>query len=487
MEQPAQTIYDEVPYNSTARTATYVDRLAALGRLLGMNVAHPNECRVLELGCGDGGNLIPMAYSLPGSEFVGFDLASSAIERGTAAARETGIGNVTLRQGDITTIGAEAGEFDYVIAHGVYSWVPAPVREGLLRVIRERMRPNGLAFVSYNALPGDHIRGVVRQMMRMHTAGIADPRRKIHQARALLHLLERAPGEAGDVYRPLLQSDVGRALMSSDDLLFHDDLAEISQPFFFSEFMSAARGAGLQFASEAAFHTMNIRSLPEDMVALLSDLASRDLVAKEQYLDFITCRGFRQTVLCHEEVALRRDVDAERIRQFRFFSEAHREEGDPGSSTISFKHRNGSELATDDPVAIRALDNLIASVQRSVAFDDLAVLSGALSDVEQEGLASVLYHAFSIGLIELRIFEPAVMLSVSDHPVASPWARFRAAKGRVVNLYHELIELNEPAKQLLPLADGTRGIDDFAEATGLDEVVVRTTFADLAKLGVLVG
>src|SRR5262245_50845406 len=240
------TAYDAVPYRSVARTATYVDRIAAVGRLLGLESAHPNESKVLELGCGDGGNLIPMALSLPRSRFVGIDLASTAIERGRAAAANAGVGNVEFRQGDIAALDPDLRDFDYVLAHGVYSWVPAPVRVALLKSIRERMRPHGLAFVSYNALPGDHIRGVVRQMMRMHTAQIEDPARKLHQARALLALLARVPGEAGDVYRPLLQSEVGRAMQSSDELLFHDDLANISQPFFFSEFMGAASAAGLK-------------------------------------------------------------------------------------------------------------------------------------------------------------------------------------------------------------------------------------------------
>lgn len=487
LELPAHTVYDTVPYNSVARTVTYVDRLAAIGRLLGIPTAEPNGSRVLELGCGDGGNLIPMALSLPGSECVGLDLAPSAIQRGMAAASEVGVENVSLSQADIATVGADAGDFDYVIAHGVYSWVPPAVRQALLRVIRERLRPNGIAFVSYNALPGDHIRGVVRQMMRMHTAGIADPRLKLQQARALLQLLAKAPGDAGDVYRPLLQSEVGRAMQSSDELLFHDDLADISQPFFFSEFMAAAQAAGLQFAAEANFHSMSLSALPEDLATLLGDLSTHDLIAKEQYLDFLTCRGFRQTLLCHQELELRRDVDTDRMRQFRFFSEAQREDEGGGQSIVAFRHRNGSALRTDNPMTVRALDSLIAAIPRSIAFEDLARIAGADSPDEQEALANVLFQTFSVGLVDLRLFEPAIVLSVSERPVASPWARHRASKGRVVNLYHELIELDEAAQKLLPFADGTRTLPQLAAAAGLEEAAAKTTLGELARLGLLTG
>ncbi len=482
------TIYDTVPYRSGARTVTHPDHLAVLGRLLGMSNADPSGCRVLELGCGDGGNLIPMALSLPGSQFVGIDLASTAIERGRAAAAAVGLDNVQLLPGDITEVGAELGEFDYVIAHGVYSWVPPAVRAALLRVIRERMRPQGLAFVSYNAMPGDHIRGVVRQMMKMHTADIQDPRRKLEQARALLNMLARAPAEAGDVYRPLLQSEVGRALQSSDDLLFHDDLAEISQPFFFTEFMGAARAAGLQFAAEAQFHSMNIGVLPEDLAAPLRELAARDLVAKEQYLDFLTCRGFRQTVLCHEEVALRRDVDAERMAGFRFTCEAQRTEpaGD-GDGTATFQHRNTSSVRTDHAPTIRALDYLVAANPLSVPFDELAAAARATSPEEREALADMLFQTFAVGVTELRLHDPAIVLEVTERPEASAWARHTAPQGRSVNLCHETIELDEPSQRLLPFADGTRSVEEIGAASGLDAQAVRTSLGELARLALLVG
>ena len=246
------TIYDAMPYRTFARTATYVGHLAVLGRLLGMDVAPPERCRVLELGAGDGGNLIPMALSLPDSEFVAVDLSLTAIERGRAVAAAGGVTNITLQHGDITKLGAELGEFDYVIAHGVFSWVPPAVRTALLPLVRERMRPQGLAFVSYNALPGDHFRNIVRQMMRMHTAAIEDPRTKLEQARALLQVLAQAPGDAGDVYRPLLQSEAGRALQGPDDLLVHDYLAD-TQPFFFTDFMGAASAAGCSSPRKPCF------------------------------------------------------------------------------------------------------------------------------------------------------------------------------------------------------------------------------------------
>lgn len=478
------TVYDLVPYNSGARAASYVDHLASLGRLLGIPAAAPDACRVLEIACGDGGNLIPMAVSLPGSSFFGVDLAATAIERGQQAIADLGLTNIELAHRDLTTLGDEIGTFDYIVAHGVYSWVPADVRRALLRVVRERMKPNGIAFVSYNAMPGDHIRGVVRQMMRMHTAGITDPQKKLQQARALLGVLSRVPGEAGDVYRPLMQSEIGRALQASDDLLYHDDLAAISQPFFFAEFMAAATAAGLQFACEAVFHSMRVDAMPADIAEQLSALAARDIIAKEQYLDFLTCRGFRQTLLCHRETRIDRDITAERMQQFRFMTEA-KEDDEPGErpGAIRFRHPNTSAMQTNHPLAIRALRLLAANAPRSCAFEELA--EGA-NDEDREALADTLFQAFSAGLVEIRLFEPAAAIEVSERPVASAWARHEADRGLVANLYHEAIRLDDESREIVPLLDGTRTLAEAAAQLGLEEPAVRGRVTKLAALGLLV-
>src|SRR5215831_9257249 len=108
-----------------------------------MNPAPLDRCRVLELGCGDGGNLIPMAYRLPGSEFVGLDRGERGIEAGRAMARAARVSNIDLRCLDILDTGSELGKFDYIIAHGVYSWVPELVQERLLAICRTHLNPQG--------------------------------------------------------------------------------------------------------------------------------------------------------------------------------------------------------------------------------------------------------------------------------------------------------------------------------------------------------
>jgi methyltransferase-like protein/SAM-dependent methyltransferase len=483
---PSPTAYDTVPYISGARNASSVERLATMGRLLGLPTAPPEACRVLELGCGDGGNLIPMAVSFPGSEFLGIDLAQTAIARGLDAISELGFSNVRLVQGTFAGIDASYGAFDYIVVHGVYSWVPEPARNELLEVIRKRLRPAGIAFVSYNAMPGSHIRGVLREMMRMHTRDITDPAKKIEQARALLGLVARAPAEAGDVYRPLLQSEVGRALQASDYLVFHDDLAEIAQPFFFADFMAAAGRHGLKFVAEANFHQMSIESMPPEIAGPLAELGQRDLIAKEQYLDFMTCRSFRQTLLCHEEASVDRQVDTARVRQFRFSSDVRRSEAPRPDGIVQFVCSNESSLQTDSRVAIAALDEIGRQHPRSVAFDDLAAIAGVSGVDEAEALAEILFRAFSVGVLQFHVAEPAVVFEVGARPVASPWARYRADTGRVVTLYHETVGLDERACRVLALLDGRHTPAAVAAELGIDVADVGEDLERLAELALLV-
>ena len=127
-----KTTYDVVAYRTIPRRQTHPDRLAAIGKLFGMDPAPVGDCRVLEVGCGDGANLIPMAYYLPDSRITGFDLADVPIAQGREVARDLGLANLDLRVADLCAFGEGEQEFDYIFAHGLYSWVPERVRDGLM-------------------------------------------------------------------------------------------------------------------------------------------------------------------------------------------------------------------------------------------------------------------------------------------------------------------------------------------------------------------
>ncbi|HEV3386835.1 MAG TPA: class I SAM-dependent methyltransferase, partial [Gemmata sp.] len=181
--------YDEVPYECHPYPQTHPSRLATIATLFGLSPPPVDNCRVLELGCAGGGNLIPMAEALPESSFVGVDLSLRQIGDGETIVRNLGLMNISLRHASIADVDESYGMFDYVICHGVFSWVPQSTQRKILDISAKCLTPNGVAYVSYNTYPGWHMRGMIRDMMRYHALRFETPDHRVKQARALLDFL----------------------------------------------------------------------------------------------------------------------------------------------------------------------------------------------------------------------------------------------------------------------------------------------------------
>jgi hypothetical protein len=254
-------------------------------------------CRVLEVGCNDGANLIPMAVGLPAAQFVGCDLSPRALAAGRRIVADLGMPNVSLVEEDLTALSPAHGSFDYIIAHGVYSWVPAAVRDGLFAMAAQRLAPNGVMFVSFNALPGCRVRQAAWEILHFHVDRIADPRERLDAARKLARMLADG-GEnvhAGDA---ALRAELRATAERSDSDLFHDDLAVPNDPAYVSDFIAHAARFGLRYLAEAELHTMSGAGISADARTLLSAQNPAD---REQYLDFFRMRRFRQSLLVRQD------------------------------------------------------------------------------------------------------------------------------------------------------------------------------------------
>ena len=200
-----------MPYESLPFAQTHPSRLATVATLFGLRPPRVERCRVLELGCASGGNLVPLAEALPDSWFVGVDLsAKRQIADGELhVIRKTGLSNVSLRHASITDIDDTYGHFDYVLCHGVFSWVPKDVQDRILDVCANHLTPNGIAYISYNTYPGWHMRGVIRDMMRYHAFRFDAPDQRIGQARAILDFLAQSVRQDAGAYNVLLRLRTG--------------------------------------------------------------------------------------------------------------------------------------------------------------------------------------------------------------------------------------------------------------------------------------
>jgi SAM-dependent methyltransferase len=472
----ASTSYDEMPYEGRAYAKSHPDRLATLAALYGMTPPPIAACRVLELGCGDGSNLIPMACGLPGSAFVGIDLSGVSIEKGRAAAQELGLRNIELRHGDLMALGSELGAFDYIIAHGLYSWVPPPVREKVLAIFAESLAPTGVAYLSYNCYPAGHLKGVTRDIMLYHTRGIADPARRVKESRAIVRLLHQAVG-AKDVYGAVLWNQANELDRMDDGLLFHDDLSPWSTPFLVSEVAADGVRHGLQYVADALVPPAGLghRSEPVDRFLRGVD----DPVAREQYSDFLSGRSFRQTLFCRAEIELDRDLEPASLRRFHLSAaaEADDETIDPMRQDVEEFKIAGRTVSVDHPLSKAALLHLAAAAPEPIAFD--ALIEGALArlaaggDTLQEDLAdhleaveAVLFQLYASAVLELSLYPPRLTKLIGERPLASPVARLQARTGSLItNLLHKSIAVeDEMTRKFLTLVDGTRTADDIVDA-----------------------
>ncbi|MEW5989702.1 MAG: class I SAM-dependent methyltransferase, partial [Chloroflexota bacterium] len=473
-------------------TQSHPDRLATLATLMGMRPPAIERGRILELGCASGGNLIPMAISLPSAALVGIDYSATQIAEGQSIIEALGLTNVALKHQNILEVGPELGHFDYIIAHGVYSWTPPAVRDQLLAICRQNLSANGVAYVSYNTYPGWHLLGMVREMLLYYTRAETDPHQRAAKARELLAFLAEsvtaensAYGTFLEAYTTLLQKQLAHAQPRDDSLLLHDELETYNDPVYFHQFAEHAARHGLQYLSEAelpAVMPTNFR--PAVSQRLLS--ISKNLIELEQHIDFLRNTTFRKTLLCHQEVALNRTLKADPERMAAFFvaSRAAPVSHTPdvlGTTVEQFRGPDGAILSTDHPVSKAALLYLNEHSPQAIPFAELVAQAGRRVYQEERPPAALLpdaqvlaanvlkAYSYSLNLVELHVYRPPFVLEVSERPVASSLARWQARQsGRVVNLRHERVHLDEVSRYLLPLLDGRR--DRQALVERLDEL-----------------
>ncbi|MGD0901302.1 MAG: class I SAM-dependent methyltransferase [Terracidiphilus sp.] len=451
-----QDSYDSVAYPSFPHPYTHPDRLAAMAILHGLSPAPVEQCRVLEIGCNDGANIIPMAYAMPKSEFAGFDLAGLPVARGQERIGELGLRNVRIFQGNLLDVGAELGQFDYLVAHGLYSWVPEPVRERLLALCEELLTPDGVAFVSYNALPGGHLRKMTREMMLFQVREIEDPEQRVSGGLAFLHFLAEARPE-GDVYRLLIEEQLNRMEKRIPRVTYHDELEDTYHPVHFIEFVEHARRHGLQYLSEAVLPPPTDPCYQSSMQPAIASAAGGDILKEEQMLDFMRMRGYRETLLCRAERVLRRDLPAEDLRRLLLASPVKSAPGEASGAKV-FRLSDGITMESNHAGAIALLEALEAAWPRALSFDEIEpLIAGSGFALDGDG-TTLLMRLVVAKMVDLHAWRAPVAGNVTARPRASACSRQEARSGAyATTLLHSKVALDDPVvRSFLKLLDGTR-------------------------------
>lgn len=469
--------YEEFAYPGYAYPFTHPARVEVLGRLFGLTPAPAASSRVLELGCGDGANALAMAHTLPAARVIALDASPSSVARGRALRETAGIQNaelLTTDLGDLENIEA-LGPFDYIVAHGVYSWIPPGLRGALLECCRRYLSPHGIAYVSYNAYPGSYLRDMARDILTFHVRDVDEPGERIAKARELMTAIvtARDPSPFGRV----LSEQLERMLGHSDALLYHDELAPVSTPFYFYEFIEHAAAHELQFLSEASLGDSQIRDVPESVGKLIAELP-RDVVMREQYLDFLRNRMFRRTLLVRASAPVRRTIDPRLLDDLLISSPA--EPVDNG-----FAIPDVGEVTTSDPRLKAALTDLCAAWPEAIAFSQL---TAHMAERDIEPVRHAMLDFYIAGVVGLDTCPLPARRRSGERPVAGALARAQHAAGRRVltTLLADNTVLDDPLERsLLPLLDGTRDREPLAVGLDASPDELDGALASLARRGLL--
>ena len=289
------TTYDDIPYPSYAYWQASPSAMAGVAGVFGLNVPDVATAKVLEIGCASGGNILPLAMQYPQAEFTGLDLSDHQIDEARNQVSKLSLKNINFIAGSLLDVDLSGKKFDFIIAHGVFSWVPEEVQDGIFALCRHHLSDNGLAYISYNTLPGWNAVQTIRDMMLYHGKRFEDPAMKVKEARRMLSFVAENLSNASGAYKMQLEQEINTLQQADDNYLLHDHLEAVNDPCYFHQFMSRAQQHQLGYLGDAELPSMYLGNHGEKVAGTLQQLEST--TEQEQYLDFIANRRFRMTLL----------------------------------------------------------------------------------------------------------------------------------------------------------------------------------------------
>lgn len=495
--------YDELPYDSLPLPETQPDVIAAVARLYGFDAPDPTRARILELGCAQGGNLIPLAWRWPACECIGIELSRVQAAAGADFVARLGLSNVRILHGDLAELPDDLGEFDYIIAHGVYSWVPPAVQRALLDACRRHLSPQGLAYVSFNVAEGWASLAPLRAALLERTDATLPAHARCQQALRVLDELSTDWSDAA------LRKEIAYLRSASPSYLFHEYLAEFNEAIDFAAFAARLDRHGLRYIGEAGPRRVVVEL--EDAWGLSPEGMAERWREAEATLDEGLGTRFRRALIARADADCAQPPQAERLASLAFYADlASDEEIDldtPGEQV--FVNPAGNRFVVAEPAmkaAAMALSMVYPRAMGCAALLDAAreVMAdcGAAGEIDIVTLQDVLFRLVMVHGVMPTVWTGAAEHEPGEHPAAHALARLQATvPGWVVSgARHVALDLDAAGRELLGCLDGTHTQDALSahmhaslRRAGLDlprahvDVLTAQQLWRFARQGVLVG
>jgi hypothetical protein len=435
-----------------------------------------------------------MAWYLPGSRFVGLDLSAAQVEAGRALVSRLGLDNLDIRQGDVAELDLGPDGFDYIVAHGLYSWVPAPVRSALLDRVRRHLAPGGVAYLSFNALPGWRMRGMLREMLGYRLRAVDGHLQRLEAARDYLALL--ATGLAGleALSARYLRQELSALERAPDSYLYHEYLATVNEPVLFTDFVAAAQAAGLRYLCHAILGDQFPALVGEGAEAACADVS--DPVARQQLLDFLCNRNFHQVLLVRDDAGPWPGPDFERFADLGL----HADLAPPRKLDLRrakaqpFHGLSGTAYEVSHPLTKAALVELhrvypraldFAALERHAGQAVMAAGGGRLAD-QGDHLFGELFQLFALGAVGATPSPGSPAVAPGEQPLATGLAQAEAALGRLVDSRHASLALEPEVAGLVSRLDGRSTREELAAGLAPGRPI-EGLLRHLARYGVMQG
>jgi len=445
--------YERIPYESTPIPETAPEEIAIASWMHGGPVPPVGAYRFLELGCGDGANLVGLAFHRPEARFLGVDAGTIHIERGRARVQALGLTNLSLEQGDIADLDARLdGAFDYIVAHGVFSWVSDEIRTAILELCRRRLAPEGLAYISYNTHPGWHVRGIVRDLL-LRSEHVKGPlEEQAEEARTLIRSLRAALPAEKNSYTVLFEHELSRVIDFPDPYVMHEYFEAYNRAFWFRDFVRLARRAGLRHVADMQFNRREGR-IPEAIRRTLEAGGVRG-EEQEESIDALFYRQFRMAILARKDATGPPPMTARDVERLAVASElmpkadeVELRDGHPER----FTEPEGETIEESAAAVKTALILLRIRWPRSYGFPELVeavrkALAGKTLDpgtpeTVGRSLAEAMFRLGRLGTVRLRFEEGAEAPSPGDRPDTSVLAGEEADRPYLTTPWYTMFPL----------------------------------------------
>lgn len=355
--------YDETPYRDQVFEDVDVSRLLGLARLFHLGPAEPerDKLRVLDLACASGRHLREQASRYPSIQFTGVDFSRTEIEAGQGEILKSGAANVELICADLREFEVSPGEFDVILCRGAFSWVPDEVKDRIFQLCSVGLKRTGVAVIGYLTYPGWKQSEAIRELLAFRSRKLSNPEDRIRESALLLRLLRS--GYAANADNPQAQSllaVVEEMQGSSTNSFVHDELGDIHDPCYFTQFAEWASEKKLQYLAETNLAAMVLGGLPPEAAGILQMLAP-DFLETQQLIDYLVNRSGRTSILVRDDADIARDLRPEVLGELEFSTPLAyvRAPSSGPQNCVEFEVPNRERVEITDPQALACLGRML--------------------------------------------------------------------------------------------------------------------------------